>query len=66
VEKQIVAEPEKQARVTCFNCAQWGHYSIDCKEPKQCLVCQIASHVGKECPEWLKPLEPVQYLGSAA
>jgi hypothetical protein len=48
---------EKLARVTCFNCAKWGHFSTDCKEPKLCFICQTASHVGKECPEWMKPVE---------
>jgi hypothetical protein len=51
VEKKTMAEPEKQTRVTCYNCAQWGHYSTDYKKAKQCFVCQTAAHVGKECPE---------------
>jgi hypothetical protein len=31
-----------------------------------CFICQTAEHVGRDCPEWLKPLDVVQYLGSAA
>jgi hypothetical protein len=66
VEAQLVDDLDKQAKVTCFNFAEWGHYSTDCKAPKLCFICQTATHVGKDCPEWQKPLEPVQYLGSAA
>jgi hypothetical protein len=60
------AEVSKQANVTCYNCAEWSHFSTDCKEPKICFICQTSSHVGRNCPEWLKPLEPALYLGSAA
>jgi hypothetical protein len=31
-----------------------------------CFICQIDSHVGRDYPEWGKPLEPIQYLGSVA
>jgi hypothetical protein len=57
---------KKQAKVTCFNCVEWGHYSTDCKATKLYFICQTANHVGKDCPEWLKLLEHVQYLGSVA
>jgi hypothetical protein len=57
---------EKLASVTCYNCAEWGHFCTDCKEPKMCFVCQTSNHVGRECPEWMKPVESAQYLGSAA
>jgi hypothetical protein len=63
---KLVMEVDKQINVTCFNCVGWGHYSSDCKEPKVCFVCQTANHVGRECPEWRKLLEPAQYLGSEA
>jgi hypothetical protein len=65
-ENQATEVGDNQVRVTCFNCAEWGHFSSDCKKPKVCLICQIASHVGKDCPEWQKPLEPTLYLGSVA
>jgi hypothetical protein len=52
--------------VTCFNCAGWGHFSTNCKEPRLCFVCETSDHIGRECPEWDKSNEPVQYLGSAA
>jgi hypothetical protein len=29
-------------------------------------LCQTSDHVGKECPEWQKPVVVAQYLGSAA
>lgn len=28
-------------------------------------MCHTASHIGKECSEWKKPLQGAQYLGSA-
>jgi hypothetical protein len=59
-------EPSKVHNVSCFNCIEWGHYSTECKQLKLCFICHTLAHVGRECPEWLKPLEPVQYLGSAA
>jgi hypothetical protein len=55
----------KLSNVTCYNCAEWDHFSIDCKQPKLCFICQTSDHVGRDCPEWMKPLEHVQYLGSA-
>jgi hypothetical protein len=48
-EKQGGAD-EKLARVTCYTCAEWGHFSTDCKGPELCFICQTASHVGRECP----------------
>jgi hypothetical protein len=33
--------------------------------PKLCFICQMSDHVGRDCPEWSKPLESAQYLGSA-
>jgi hypothetical protein len=57
-------EPMKMAKVTCFNCAEWGHFSNDCKEPRLCFICQTIDHVGRDCPEWLKHVESAQYLGS--
>jgi hypothetical protein len=59
-------EVSKQANMTCYNCTEWGHFSTDCKEPKVCFICQTSDHVGRNCPEWLKPLETTQYLCSAA
>jgi hypothetical protein len=52
--------------VTCFNCAEWGHFSTDCKAPKLCFICQIVEHVGRDCLEWKKPMESALYLGSVA
>jgi hypothetical protein len=48
------------------NYGQLGHFSTDCTEPKLCFICQTSDHVGRECLEWLKPMESAQYLGSAA
>jgi hypothetical protein len=31
-----------------------------------CFICQTTTHVGRDCPDWKKPLMPAQYLGSAA
>jgi hypothetical protein len=65
-EGKAPAEVSKQANVTCYSCAKWSHFSTDCKEPKICFICQTSSHVGRNCPKWLKPLEPALYLVSAA
>jgi hypothetical protein len=37
-----------------------------CREPKLCFIYQTTDHVGRECAEWLKPIDPAQYLCSAA
>jgi hypothetical protein len=63
---RAVEEGVKVSDVTCFNCVELGHYSTDCKLHRLCFICQTSDHVGRDCPEWLKPLELVQYLGSAA
>jgi hypothetical protein len=63
---QPLEDLEKLPKVTCFNCAECRHFSIDCKAPKVCFICQTAAHVGIDFPEWWKPLEPTQYLGSVA
>jgi hypothetical protein len=55
----------KQSNMTCFNCAEWGHYITECKQPKLCFICQATDHVGRNFPMWMKPLEPNQYLSSA-
>jgi hypothetical protein len=65
-EKRMETDQEKMPNVTCFNCAQWGHFSTDRREPRLCFICQTTDHIGTDCPEWLKPLEPPQYLGSVA
>jgi hypothetical protein len=38
VEKEVV-ELNKQSRVNCFNCSEWGHYSTDCKQSRMCFIC---------------------------
>jgi hypothetical protein len=63
---QLGEEIGKHAKVTCFNCGEWGHFSPDCKAPRLCFICHTSAHVGRDCPDWLKPLEPAQYLESAA
>jgi hypothetical protein len=64
--KDEPVEPGKTAKVTCFNCAEWGHFNNDCKEPRLCFIYQTVDHVGRGCHEWLQPMESAQYLGSAA
>jgi hypothetical protein len=62
----MLSEKDKLPNVNCFNRAQWGHFSTDCREPKLCFICQTSEHVGMVCSEWNKPIEHAQYLGSAA
>jgi hypothetical protein len=64
--KDAPVEPGKTAKVTYFNCVEWGHFNNDCKKPRLCFICQTTDHVGRDCPEWLKHVELAQYLGSAA
>jgi hypothetical protein len=59
-------DADKQPKVTCFNCRELGHFSTDCRAPKLGFICQIATHVGRDCPHWKKPLVSAQYLRSAA
>jgi hypothetical protein len=61
-----VDDSDKLPKVTCFNCVEWGHFSTNCKVPRLCFICQTTAHVGTDCSEWKKPLEPVLYMGSAA
>jgi hypothetical protein len=42
-----VDDTDKLLKVTCYNCAEWGHYSTDCKASKLCFICQTAAHVGQ-------------------
>jgi hypothetical protein len=63
---KLMLDKDKLPKVTCFNCAQWGHFSTDCRESKLCFICQTTEHVGRVCPEWNRPLELAQYLGSVA
>jgi hypothetical protein len=65
-DKNVEVDSDKQAKVTCFNFGQWGHFSTDCKDPRLCFICQTSDHVGRDCPEWMKPVESAQYLGSAS
>jgi hypothetical protein len=65
-ERKVDVEQEKVANVTCFNCAQWGHFSADCREPRLCFICQTTYHIRRDCLEWSKLLKPTQYLGSIA
>jgi hypothetical protein len=62
---KMALDKDKGHKVTCLNCAQWGHFSSDCRESKLCFICQTTNLVGRGSPEWSKPLEPAQYLGSA-
>jgi hypothetical protein len=64
-EGAAVVGEAKISNVTCFNCAEWGHYSTNCKKLNVRFICRTANQVGRECAEWLKPLELVQYLGNA-
>jgi hypothetical protein len=61
-----VDKQDKQAKATCFNCAEGGHFSTDCRELRLCFICQTTNHVGKDCPKWQKPIESSHYFGSAA
>jgi hypothetical protein len=51
-----IVDEGKSPKVTCFNCGEWGHFSTDCREPKVCFICQTTNHVGRDCPEWQKPI----------
>jgi hypothetical protein len=64
-DNKVVEEGVKLSNVTCYNCAEWGHYSTGCKLPKLCFIYQTSDHVRRDCPKWMKPVEPVQYLGGA-
>jgi hypothetical protein len=66
VEAKIDEESDKLPKVTFFNCAEWGHFSIDCKALKLCFIYQTTDHVGRDWPKWEKPMESALYLGSAA
>jgi hypothetical protein len=48
VEAKIDEESDKVPKVTCFNCAEWGHFSTDCKALKLCFIYQTADHVGRD------------------
>jgi hypothetical protein len=65
VDDTPAADEGKIPKVTRFNYDEFGHFSMDCKEPKVCFICQTANHVGRDCPEWQKPIAIAQYLGSA-
>jgi hypothetical protein len=65
-DEKSIEEFQKQPKVTCFNCVEWGHFNIDCKAPKLYFIYQTTDHVGKNCPEWEKPMESALYLESVA
>jgi hypothetical protein len=65
-EGMVDGEYGKLSKITCFNCAETGYYSTDCKAPRLCFICQTLAHVSRDCPDWSKPVGPAQYLGSAA
>jgi hypothetical protein len=44
-EKKEAEDPEKLAKVTCFNCTHWGHFSVECREPHLCFICQTGDHL---------------------
>jgi hypothetical protein len=66
VDNKMDMEFGKLSKTTCFNCAEVGHYSIDCNAPKLFFICQTSAHVGGDYPEWDKPIEFAQYLGSVS
>jgi hypothetical protein len=39
VGQQLEGARDKFAKVACFNCGSWGHFSTDCREPRLCFVC---------------------------
>lgn len=43
------------AKILCYNCSSYGHYSTECKAPKRekgsCFHCGSIWHVVKNCPE---------------
>ncbi|XP_062203848.1 uncharacterized protein LOC133906086 [Phragmites australis] len=53
------------SKVVCHNCGDGGHFSNNCNQSKLCFICKRGDHVVKVCPEWKKPSEVAQYLGSA-
>jgi hypothetical protein len=38
MEIKMEEEAVKVCNVSCFNCAEWGHYTTDCKQPKLCFI----------------------------
>lgn len=55
----------KAPKVDCFNCSESGHFSSDCPKSKVCHIYKSALHEAAKCSEWEKPMEMVEYYGSA-
>jgi hypothetical protein len=57
--------PVRFPQIICFKCGVAGHYSSACNKPKVCFICYSKDNVVDGCPEWTKPQQAAQYLGSA-
>lgn len=64
-EKGESSNTVKGCKVPCYNCGVVGHFSSDCKKPRISFICHTTAHIGRECPDWKKPIQAALYLGSA-
>ncbi|KAK1609994.1 hypothetical protein QYE76_033671 [Lolium multiflorum] len=55
----------KFKNVTCYNCAELGHYVGLCTRIKRCFICSKTGHHMDNCLMWYSLLPTAQYWGSA-
>jgi hypothetical protein len=61
----VLSDFLRYPQIICFKCGVAGHYSSACNKPKVCFICYSKDNVVDGCPEWTKPQQAAQYLGSA-